>query len=141
MKAKLLVMLFVAGLILSSCGNNKTSENTQAADSLMKAPAPDYGMMIVAKVSIKPEKIKDFTEAAKEIIQLSNQEAGCQFYQLYQDPYDNSKFVFVEQYDNQAAVDAHFATEHFKGFGPKIGDMVLEPAQIKIVSVAKEVNQ
>ena len=116
MKAKLLVMLFATGLILSSCGNNKTSENTQAAaDSLMKAPAPDYGMMIVAKVSIKPEKIKDFTEAAKEIIQLSNQEQGCRFYQLYQDPYDNSKFVFVEQYDNQAAVDAHFATEHFKG--------------------------
>jgi quinol monooxygenase YgiN len=141
MKAKLLV-LAITVIILSSCGNNKTSENTQAAaDSLLKAPAPDYGMMIVAKVSVKPEKIKDFTEAAKEIIQLSNQEQGCRFYQLYQDPYDNSKFVFVEQYDNQAAVDAHFATEHFKGFGPKIGDMVLEPAQIKIVSVAKEVNQ
>jgi quinol monooxygenase YgiN len=141
MKTKLLVMLFIAGLFLGSCGNNKTSEYTVVSDTLVKAPVVDYGMMIVAKVSIKPEKVKDFTEAAKEIIKLSNEEQGCSFYQLYQDPYDNSKFVFVEQYDNQAAVDAHFATEHFKGFGPKIGDMVLEPAQIKIVSVAKEVNQ
>jgi quinol monooxygenase YgiN len=141
MKTKLLAMLFITGLFLTSCGNNKTGENTQAADTLVTVPDPDYGMMIVAKVSIKPEKTKDFIEAAKEIIRLSNEEQGCSFYQLYQDPYDNSKFVFVEQYDNQAAVDAHFATEHFKGFGAKIGDMVLEPAQIKIVSVAKEVNQ
>jgi quinol monooxygenase YgiN len=44
----------------------------------------------------------------------------------------------VEEYQNQAAVDFHFATEHFKAFGPKIGDMVSAPADIKVISVAKE---
>jgi quinol monooxygenase YgiN len=141
MKVKVLVLLFVLALIYSSCGNNKTTENTLAADSLLKAPAPDYGMMIVAKVSVKPDKIKDFTEAAKEMIENSNKETGCKFYQLYQDPYENTKFVFVEEYQNQAAVDAHFASDYFKGFGPKITDLITEPAKIKIVSVAKEVNQ
>lgn len=141
MKAKVLVLFFVLALIYSSCGNKKASEVSQVADSLLKAPAPDYGMMIVAKVLVKPEKIKDFTEAAKEMIENSNKESGCKFYQLYQDPYENTKFVFVEQYVNQAAVDAHFASDYFKGFGPKIADLVTEPAQIKIISMAKEVNQ
>ena len=141
MKVKLLVLLFISALIYSSCGNKKSGQTIQVADTLIKAPVTDYEMMIVAKLTIKPEKVKDFTEAAREMIEKSNKENGCKSYQLYQDPYDNSKFVFVEEYKNQSAVDEHFATDYFKAFGPKISDLVLEPAKIKIVSVAKEVNQ
>ncbi len=140
MKVKVLVLFFLIALILNSCGNKSTAVVTPVADTL-KATVPDYGMMIIAKVSVKPDKVKDFTEAAKEMIEKSNQETGCRFYQLYQDPYDNSKFVFVEQYDNQAAIDTHFASDYFKGFGPKVADLVAEPTKIKIISVAKEVNQ
>ena len=142
MKTKLLFLLiFFMALIFSSCGNNKATTNSQSADSLLKAPAPDYGMMIVAKLLVKPEKIKDFTEAAKVMIENSNKEPGCKSYQLYQDPYDNTQFVFVEQYTNQAAIDAHFAADYFKAFGPKVADLVQGPAQIKIITMAKEVNQ
>jgi quinol monooxygenase YgiN len=141
MKAKLLVLLFSLALISSSYGSKKTIENTNGAGDLKQAPVADYGMMIVAKLNVKPEKVKAFTEAAKEIIEKSNKEPGCKSYQLYQDPYDNTKFVFVEEYKNQAAVDAHFASDYFKAFGPKISDLVAEPAKIKIISVATETNQ
>jgi quinol monooxygenase YgiN len=141
MKAKLLVLLFSLALISSSYGSKKTVENAKAAGDLKQVPVADYGMMIVAKLNVKPEKVKAFTEAAKEIIEKSNKEPGCKSYQLYQDPYDNTKFVFVEEYKNQAAVDAHFASDYFKAFGPKISDLVAEPGKIKIISVAKETNQ
>ena len=68
----------------------------------------------------------------------ANKEPGCKSYQLYQDPYDNNKFVFVEEYKNQAAVDAHFASDYFKAFGPKMNDLVAEPGKIKIITVDKE---
>jgi quinol monooxygenase YgiN len=90
---------------------------------------------------VKPEKVKDFTEAAKDIIAKSNTESGCIYYQLFQDPYDNTKFVFVEEYTNQAAVDAHFASEYFKAFGPKLGDLIIGAPEIKVITVAKEVVQ
>jgi quinol monooxygenase YgiN len=141
MKVKLFVLFCITALILSSCGNKKTSSNVPVADSLIKAPAPDYAMMITARLSVKPEKVKDFLVAAKEMVENSNKEAGCKSYQLFQDPYDNSGFIFVEEYKNQAAVEAHFGSEYFKAFGPKIGDLVQGPAKIKIISVAKEVNQ
>src|ERR1035437_1914357 len=131
MKTKVLVLLFSLALISSSYGSKKTGENTKGTDNLIQAP--DYGMMIVAKLTVKA-----FTEAAKEIIEKSNKEPGCKSYQLYQDPYDNTKFVFVEEYKNQAAIDAHFASDYFKAFGPKISDLVVDPAKIKIISVAKE---
>jgi quinol monooxygenase YgiN len=141
MKAKLLVLLFSLVLISSSYGSKKTGENTKSTGNLIQATVTDYGMMIVAKLTIKPEKVKAFTEAAKEIIEKSNKETGCKSYQLYQDPYDNTKFVFVEEYKNQAAVDAHFASDYFKAFGPKISDFIAEPSKIKIITVAKEENK
>jgi len=141
MKAKLLVLLFSMALISSSYGSKKTGDNTQGSAALKTSPVDENGMMIVAKLSVKAEKVKAFTDAAKEIIEKSNKEPGCKSYQLYQDPYNNTKFVFVEEYKNQAAVDAHFASDYFKAFGPKIKDLVQEPAKIKIITVAKEVNQ
>ena len=141
MKAKLLVLLFSLALISSSYGSKKTEENAKGKPNSIQATVPDFGMMIVAKLDVKPEKVKAFTEAAKEIIEKSNKEPGCKSYQLYQDPYDNSKFIFVEEYKNQAAVDAHFASDYFKAFGPKISDLVAEPAKIKIITVANEVNK
>lgn len=138
MKTKLLILAFSLALVCSNCGNKKSGDSAQSTGNLMKAPVPDYEMMIVAKVTVKPEKFKEFIEAAREMIEKSNKENGCKFYQLYQDPYDNSRFVFVEQYKNQSAVDEHFATDYFKAFGPKISDLVVEPAKINIISVAKE---
>ena len=141
MKAKLLVILFSMALISSSYGSKKTTQYSEGPTNLKQAPVEENGMMIIAKLKVKADKIKAFTEAAKEMIENSNKEAGCISYQLYQDPYDNTRFVFVEEYKNQAAVDAHFASDYFKAFGPKVGDLVAEPGKIKIVTVAKEVNQ
>ncbi|MGD0754250.1 MAG: putative quinol monooxygenase [Bacteroidales bacterium] len=141
MKAKLLVLLFSLALISSSYGSKKTGEDTKSTGKLLQVSGTDYGMMIVAKLTVKPEKVKAFTEAAKEMIEKSNKETGCKSYQLYQDPYDNTKFIFVEEYKNQAAVDAHFASDYFKAFGPKISDFIAEPSKIKIITMAKEENK
>jgi len=141
MKTKLMVILFSIALLSTSYGSTNTVKNMKNKENPKQSSSDESGMMIIAKLKVKPEKVKAFTEAAKEMIEKSNKEAGCKSYQLYQDPYDNSRFVFVEEYKNQAAVDAHFASDYFKAFGPKMGELVAEPAKIKIVTVAKEVNQ
>jgi quinol monooxygenase YgiN len=133
MKIRNLILCMGAAALLAGCSANKQAAVNQSVENPK--------MMIIAKVAVKPDKTRDFIAAAKEIIEKSNKEAGCSFYQLYQDPYDNAKFVFVEEYKNQAAVDAHFATEHFKGFGAKIGDLVAGPADIKIITVAAEAKK
>jgi quinol monooxygenase YgiN len=138
MKTKFLVLFLSLCLISVGYANSQTPETSKSSANAMKTPVPDKGMMIVAKLSVKPEKVKFFIEAAKEMIQKSNKEPGCISYQLYQDPYNNAKFVFVEEYKNQAAVDAHFASDYFKAFGPKMTDIVAEPGKIKIITVDKE---
>jgi quinol monooxygenase YgiN len=139
MKTKLLVIFFSIALFSTSYGSANTVKEMKNKENAKQTTPDEPGMMIVANVIVKPEKVKDFIEAAKGIIEKSNKEEGCKSYQLYQDPYNSTKFVFVEEYKNQAAIDAHFASEYFKAFGPKIADMVQEPAKIKIISVSKEV--
>jgi len=139
MKEKLSVLVLGIATLLSSCGNQKKVDKPQ--DSLIPVagvPIQAPKMMIVAKISVKPEKADLFIEAAKDIIEKSNAEEGCTFYQLYRDPYDASKFIFVEEYKDQAAVDFHFAADYFNNFGTKIADFVSAAAEIKIIEVGLE---
>jgi quinol monooxygenase YgiN len=135
MQTKNLLIIAVAIILLTGCQANKKA--ISAGPEVLSGKSGK--MMIVAKLTVKPEKADDFIAAARSIIALSNLEGGCISYQLFQDPYDTSRFVFVEEYKNQDAVDAHFATEHFKAFGGKIGDMVAGPPEIRIITVAGEV--
>jgi len=139
MKVKLSVLLLGIAMLFNSCGNKNKGEKEQSSlISVAGVPFAAPKMMIVAKISVKPEKADLFIEAAKDIIEKSNAEEGCTFYQLYRDPYDASKFIFVEEYKDQAAVDFHFAADYFNAFGPKIADYVLGAAEIKVISVGEE---
>jgi quinol monooxygenase YgiN len=100
--------------------------------------AADGKKIIGAKVPVKADKIEDFVAAAKDVIAASRAEPGCISYTLLQDPYDKTAFFFFEEWKNQAAIDAHFATPHFKAFGGKLKDLTAGPAAITIYSAPAE---
>ena len=54
---------------------------------------------------------------------------------LYQNPYDQTQLIFVEEWKDQAAIDAHFAMPYFKAFGPKTSDWRSQPTEVKIFDV------
>ena len=89
--------------------------------------------MITAKISIKPEYIADFIEASRTLIDSSNMEAGCISYQLYQDPYDETKFIFVEEWTDQAAIDNHNNMTYFIEAMPKVEAWQSAPTELKII--------
>ncbi len=127
----------IAVLLLGfGCTGNTKSPATQTQPVVQAAP--DYQKMIIARVYIKPGMEDKFINDAKTIIESSNKEEGCLGYMLYQEPYEKTNFVFVEKYKNQAAVDAHFATDYFKEFGTKIADLISKPSEIKIIDIAAE---
>jgi quinol monooxygenase YgiN len=134
MKKGLFMLLIVITGITLSC-KPKTTETQQPEAAVQ---APDYQKMITARVYIKPGSEDLFIEAAKTIIENSNKEEGCLGYMLYQDPYERTNFIFVEKWKNQAAIDYHFATVHFKDFGTRIEGMTAKPAEIKIIDIASE---
>ncbi|MBI2203638.1 MAG: antibiotic biosynthesis monooxygenase [Candidatus Rokubacteria bacterium] len=77
---------------------------------------------VVATIKVKPGMEKEFEAVAKELVAKVNaSEPGCKLYALHHAEAPGT-YVFMERYADQAAVDAHRATEHFKTLGRKMGD-------------------
>jgi len=131
---KIALSLLVIMFLFAACDPKKQ----QPAEPAAAEPAQMDTMnkkIITAHVFVKAEKIADFLEAARPMIDSSQAEAGCESYMLYQNPYDKTKLIFVEVWKDQVAIDNHFSMSYFKAFGPRVNDWLLQPSQLTIYDV------
>ena len=160
MKTRIIVLICAVAAVMMTacCGRNSQSSSScskekacshESAKDAEKACCPaakaactaGLKKIISAQVFIKPEKVDAFIAATKDLIEKSRAEEGCISYSLYQDPQDKTKFLFFEEWKNQAAVDFHFATDHFQKFGEVLNDCASADAVITIYdSVAEKKN-
>ena len=76
----------------------------------------------VAELTIKDGSQGDFEKVALELEGLVNaNEPGVLFYRLFKVQGATNKYVFMEQYRDAAAVEAHRGSEHFKRLGRALG--------------------
>jgi quinol monooxygenase YgiN len=69
-------------------------------------------------------KEKEFEAVAKELVAKVNAgEPGCKLYALHHGETPGT-YIFMERYVDQAAVEAHRATEYFKALGRKMGEFM-----------------
>ena len=79
---------------------------------------------IVATIKVKPGMEKEFEAVAKELVAKVNaNEPGCMLYAIHHAETPQT-YVFMERYADQAAVDAHRGTEHFKVLGRKMAEFM-----------------
>ena len=71
---------------------------------------------VVALIEVEPGQEAVLEEAAQACITLTRQEAGCLDYALHRDRAEASRFVFVENWETEAALDAHMQTAHLREF-------------------------
>jgi quinol monooxygenase YgiN len=77
---------------------------------------------VVATLKVKPGMEKQFEAVAKELVAKVNAgEPGCKLYALHHGE-EAGTYVFMERYVDQAAVEAHRATDYFKALGRKMGE-------------------
>jgi quinol monooxygenase YgiN len=84
----------------------------------------------IATIKVKPGMEKDFELVAKELVAKVNaNEPGCKLYALHhgEAPFT---YVFMERYVDQAAVEAHRATDYFKALGRKMGEFMDGRAEV-----------
>ena len=71
---------------------------------------------VIALVGIAPGQEDAFIAAARTCAAASRLEPGVLRYQLWRETAGERRFVFEELYADQAAVDRHLASDHFKTF-------------------------
>ena len=79
---------------------------------------------IVATIKTKPGQGAAFEQVATALAREVNaHEPGCLLYFLYRAD-DPDTYVFMERYEDEAAVEAHRAAPHFKDLGRKMGEFM-----------------
>ena len=93
----------------------------------------DEGMIIVmAKVTVKPEKKADLLELAKGVIAETVKENGCVSYVLFDNPYDPAGCMFVEEWTDLDALRAHAASAHIAEWRKQSADFLADKTKITL---------
>lgn len=79
---------------------------------------------LIAKLTIQDGKNEEFEEIFKELAAaVRANEPGNVFYSCNRTENAN-EYVVLEQYVDQAALDAHGSSDHFKQIGGKLGGVM-----------------
>ncbi|OCW56487.1 putative quinol monooxygenase [Hoeflea olei] len=77
-------------------------------------------LKVIAQDFIKPESIAVVLPLYRELVDKTRQEELCIAYDLFIDQKDPGHFIFIEEWPDRAALDAHCASEHFTRLVPLI---------------------
>jgi quinol monooxygenase YgiN len=77
-------------------------------------------LKVIAQDFIDLASVETVLPLYKELVEKTRQEERCISYDLFVDQKDPGHFVFVEEWPDRAALDAHCRTEHFTRLVPLI---------------------
>lgn len=95
-------------------------------------------IVLIARLKVKNGTEDKAKQAALEIIEPSRAEKGCINYDMHQVIDDPTIFVWHETWADQAAIDAHGNSEHFKEFSEKVKDLTDEPLQLTFTKMVSD---
>lgn len=86
---------------------------------------------VVARLTALPDRVADLRAVLVGLVEPTRRESGCITYELCQNPADETEFTFLEEWTSDAALDAHFKTDHFLDAVARIPDLVLSSPDIR----------
>jgi quinol monooxygenase YgiN len=69
-------------------------------------------LRVIAHIPARPESIKKLKAVLTGLIEPTRREAGCIRYELWHNSETPTDFTFVEEWANEASLDAHLQSRH-----------------------------
>jgi quinol monooxygenase YgiN len=76
----------------------------------------DDSIVLNVHMEAVPGREQDLERELSALLGPTRKESGCLAYELHRDPERPGKFMFYEKFKNQAALDQHVNSPHFKKF-------------------------
>ena len=92
-------------------------------------PAPT--LRIIARLKARPGKGKELCSVLEALVAPTLKEPGCISYQMWANREDPGEFTFVEEWTNDAALDAHFATPHIQGALARFPELLAQELDLR----------
>lgn len=85
---------------------------------------------VLARINVKPESADAACDILLTLAAASREEPGCKRYEIFHRPDAPHVLQAIEEWDDQASVDAHMQTPHFGVANKAVGSMVTSPPEI-----------
>jgi quinol monooxygenase YgiN len=74
-------------------------------------------ILVTCRMVCRPEHVEEFIDAVRTVTAVTpGAEPGCRAYECSRVLDDDTAFVFVEEWDDMAAIGAHVKTAHYAAF-------------------------
>ncbi len=71
-------------------------------------------LRVVAHMQCNADRTAQAKELLQGLVAPTNEEPGCISYEMLQSTDDPTQFTFVEEWQSEADLDAHFGTDHIQ---------------------------
>ncbi|HUL20722.1 MAG TPA: putative quinol monooxygenase [Thermodesulfobacteriota bacterium] len=88
-------------------------------------------LRVIARVKARPGKANELLSLLSTLVEPTRKEPGCISYRLLQNNEDPTDFALIEEWQNSAALQSHFATKHFKDALVKLPNLVAAEPDIQ----------
>lgn len=87
--------------------------------------------VVIAEWVARPGAVSEVADIVRSMLAPSRDEPGCRSYEPLQSVDDPRRFTLIEEYDDEAAYEAHRASEHFQSL---VVDRALALLDSRVVS-------
>lgn len=85
-------------------------------------------IVVTGRVHVPPENRQRFLEVATEMCRRSREDSGCAGYRVYADLEQADRYVFLEEWADDDALQRHFVQPHTSAFMADLAGLLGEPA-------------
>lgn len=86
---------------------------------------------VVAVFNAKPDRIAELRSLLHGLVAPTRREPGCIRYDLCQSDTDPADFIFIEEWDTAAALDAHGASPHLRAARLRFPEFAAEAPDVR----------
>ena len=87
---------------------------------------------VVATFAARPGKETELRNALIALVSPTRQEKGCLNYDLHILPNQPGRFLFHENWTDQASLDAHLQSPHIQALLPRVDELCLAAPEIVV---------
>ena len=92
-------------------------------------------VLVIATLPGKPDSREELGALLAQAAETSRGDAGCVSYAFHRDLEDPDRYVSVEVWEDQAALDAHFQAPHLAELFGALGEKLAGAPDIKTYAV------
>jgi quinol monooxygenase YgiN len=95
----------------------------------------ENSLRVVARMVARPEGVEEVRSILAGLIGPTRAERGCVGYELLQNRSDPTDFTFVEEWEDDAALDAHLSAGHIRDALSRLPALLAAEPDIRRYSV------